>query len=89
MMTQVDVITLSHREPKRAKNIVVSAIDAANGSKKQAAEALGISPRSLYNLIHRLDLWAALDRAARAHGWPWRAGRPRGPLHVAGSQDSA
>lgn len=66
-----------HSHPEEARAKILAAIKDAGGNRKQAAEALGTTHRSLYRFIERLRLWSEIDRMVADNGFPEREGPPR------------
>lgn len=60
------------------RTAILRAIDDAGGNRSRAANALGISKRSLIRWCHDLDLWAEVDAIANKHGYLHSGGTQRG-----------
>jgi transcriptional regulator of acetoin/glycerol metabolism len=61
-----------------ARAEILAAVRETQGRRTDAARALGLSVRTLYREIHRLDLWAELERLADEQGWTRWEGYAKG-----------
>jgi hypothetical protein len=63
-----------------AKQVILNAVEQAEGHRSRTAEILKVRPSTLYRLIVELEMWSEIDAMIERHGWTQRAGRARGPL---------
>lgn len=69
---------LVHLDSAEAQKRILEAITQVEGNRKQAAEILKTTHRSLYRHIEKLKLWEQIDALIKAHpDWMHFGGPPR------------
>ena len=69
--------SLAHADPNKAKQRILSALQRTSGERKKAAELLGVTHRSFYRIITRLEMWGEIDELMKRRGFQQIPGPPR------------